>query len=135
MNAHTPFRLESPAVTDLSRLDLSNAENGKDAAHQLRRCRTAADFEAWARTWGEGLCAAAETHAEHAGGEFIGRDEYRDLEADCTRAEGVVTALKSAMEWCEAKLDKISEEHDLGQKLQAALDDVFNKLEAARTEA
>ena len=35
--------------------DVANTEVALDAQHQLRRCKTEADYAAWAARWGDAL--------------------------------------------------------------------------------
>jgi hypothetical protein len=132
---HAEFRLDAPPVTNLTRLDLSDGENVKDAAHQLRRCATPADYQRWAQTWGHQLCQAAEIAATYDSDDFISREEFTDIEEDCSRAEKSVTDLQTAMERAETALERLTEDHDLGPKAMRAVDVIINALEAARTKA
>jgi hypothetical protein len=135
MNAHTPFRLEAPVVTDLSRLDLSDAENVKNCGHQLRRCLTPGDFELWAREWGDKLVLAAEFYATHDSDAFVSADEVKEIEQDCERGKKTVDDLKTAMERAEMALDRLSEDFDLSEKLAARVEGIVSALENARGEA
>lgn len=79
MNAMTPLVLtgEQPS-SRLTRLDVSDLENVKDARHQLRRCQTERQFADWAATWGENLCNRAE--------DANGREDWIDP-AEAARSE------------------------------------------------
>jgi hypothetical protein len=130
MNAHTPFRLEAPAVTDLSRLDLSDAENVKNAAHQLRRCVTPGDFELWAKQWGEGLCQAAETHAAHGGDDFVPAADVKEIEDERDDAAARAGKLEDAVEAACKALDRLPVP-DGEDRLIDAIGAITNALEAA----
>lgn len=43
----------------LTRHDLSDPLNAREAQHRLRRCTTESDYAAWAAEWGEPLTAHA----------------------------------------------------------------------------
>lgn len=125
MNAHTLFRLEALASTNLSRLDLSDSENVKDAAHQLRRCLTPGDFECWARTWGDQLIRAC---GEASPG-FVSEEEYEEANDAAQDAEKRAGALQDAIEAAVRALDAAME--GAPDRLVNAVGDITSKLEGA----
>jgi hypothetical protein len=84
------------AITNLTRLDLSDAENVKDCAFQFRRCDTNADFAAWAKRWGDPLLRLAE------GPERI----ETTVQAIDKAMEGPANGLEKAMDEIVSKLEE-----------------------------
>lgn len=124
MNATTPFSLvaEQPSSM-LTRLDCSDPENVKDARHQLRACRTEADYARWAATWGENLCHRAE--------DMVGLDEGFFTPDEHAEVTEKLTALLDEVEDALKALETFADEH-LGTKAgQAAAGAIHAKLKAA----
>lgn len=125
MNAMTKFALAPPSRM-LSRLDCSSEENVKDALHQLRRCRTEADYANWAATWGENLCWAAEERAEMDADEFVAKEELEELEDENS-------ALTSAMRDGVAALKRVPANEisaNAGRQIDAAVAALVEALDA-----
>jgi hypothetical protein len=120
MLAKSPADLfgESPLLT---RLDLSDEENIKDAAHQLARCRDDFQFAAWARRWGEPLVQ----RAQDAGpGEAL--DEATEA---ANEAEAKFRKLHDVAEAVIKEFDAAAA--DLPDEPINALNDIIAKLENA----
>lgn len=125
MNAMTKFALAPPSSM-LSRLDCSSEENVKDALHQLRRCRTEADYANWAAAWGENLCRRAE--------EMAGMNEGDDAalaeaEGEAERAEKNLAELRDVVEGAVRELDAAGE--GPADRFAARVEAVTSKLENA----
>lgn len=83
--------------SDLTRLDLSDAGNLKDAEFEFRRAQgDGVSLVKWARKWGEALCRAVEEFREHVA--LVDDDAEADL-----------TAREAEAQEHEAKLDEREE--------------------------
>jgi hypothetical protein len=115
------------AITNLTRLDLSDAENVKDCAFQFRRCDTNADFAAWAKRWGDPLLRLAEGPERIEG--FVRAEELEDVEDELTEVTQERDALKRRIETTVQAIDKAMEGPANG--LEKAMDEIVSKLEEA----
>jgi len=112
--------------TLLSRLDMSDVENVKDADHQLRRCVSDADFAAWARKWGG---ASMQALRDAPPSDWVDSDVVAEAEREATEAEEALASLKLVVEACANDLAGITElrfDH-----VAAKVDAITSKLEAA----
>lgn len=126
--ARTADRGSAPhGVTDLARLDLSDEENVKDAAHELRRCASDHDFAQWARRWGEVAIRRASDVAGQA--HDVSQDDLDEAEADAERAEDRAVELSSAISAAVEAIDKALE--DAPDDLANEVGQITATLEAA----
>jgi hypothetical protein len=113
--------------TLLSRLDMSDAENVKDADHQFRRCASEADFAAWAQKWG-GASMHALLNAPPTG--WVDPDDMAAAEHDARhqgeRANTLASAIEAAVKALDATMEGerdalVNKVGDITYNLEAAL--------------
>lgn len=135
MNAHTsaPGQAQAlfanvPAASSslLTRLDVSDAENVREARERLRMCRTEADFANWAATWGENLCARVEDFAGADPGDASALDQ---AEEDAKAWEKSLEELQGAVRKAIERLDEAVD--GPAKTLASTVEDVSALLENA----
>jgi DNA polymerase-3 subunit beta len=94
--------------TLLSRLDCSNSENAREAAHRLRRCSTEADFAAWAREWGANLVEFACDGDFSDREDWVSADDLKEVEADLTRETTRASDMEMAINKAVKALEKVA---------------------------
>ncbi len=133
MNAMTPFALTGEPISDLSRLDVSDVENVKDARHQLRRCRTEREYADWAATWGENLCNHAEDNIDRE--DFIDPAEARLSEEAAVTGAWDEALAEGRAEMREPMRNAVNALRNLADTAsgptRAAIDDIADSLSTA----
>lgn len=119
-----------PASQLLTRLDMADIENIKEAQHQLRRAEDdAAKLAVWAATWGPALIA----RCEESEGAITDADTVAELEADLQTEEGRSADLSKAITSAATEIDRfLGREGDhLAAKHFTQISKIGDDLEAA----
>lgn len=123
-----PSRRAAPSVGSalLSRMDLSDGEVIKDAAHQFRRCDSEAALAGWARKWGGAFVAKLLAGPD--------RDDVEDTE-EYREVSGSLDELTTAANAAVHALEKLAERDDLADDVGGTIENIAGELEQAVREA
>lgn len=112
----------------LTRMDMSDAENVKEAAHQLRRAENdTAKLAVWAATWGEAMAA----RCEEAEGWMHDPDEVEALTEEVNQAERSYHDLSSEVQTALHAIERIIEADEFPDAPANAIGEIIAKLELA----
>ena len=110
----------------LTMRNLSDEEVVKDFAHELRQCRTDADYAHWARKWGEVTAG----RLLEAGG-VVDLEDNDDHQSLSDAFDKLTAAAASAVE----ALEKLAERKDVAESVAETLDSITDALAGTVTKA
>lgn len=93
------------AAENLTRFDLSDEENVKQALFELRRCATDFDYARWARLWGEAAMTRLIDAEAFDSDLYVSKDDHDETSADLEFAEKTLDALREAADGAVKQID------------------------------
>lgn len=129
MNAHFTLT-KQPASSLLTRLDMSDQENAKDAlAGLIAAGNDVAKLAVWAGRWGNALCERCLS----AEGEIIAPETVDELESDLRSEEARVADLEKAIRAAAKAVDQLLEREggSLSSRHFTQISSIGDHLEAA----